>query len=143
MLRKFGGKPSVWVLPLAAHAGVHALCTLVILFIFSGYSYVFMLGKLLPLKVYSLALLDFALHFTMDRVKASPYMWGRYKTLNGVEVEKAFKGLRSNEQRIRFASRERLRVNTYFWWSLGFDQMFHHLTDLLIVYLLFSWGFHG
>jgi hypothetical protein len=51
--------------------------------------------------------LDMVAHFIMDRVKASSKMLGRYKI----------------DQK-------------QFWWSLGFDQMFHHLTHYLIIFIL-------
>ena len=53
------------------------------------------------------AFLDFTLHFIMDRVKASPNILGRFKS-----------------------------DNKYFWWALGGDQAWHHLTHYLIIYLV-------
>lgn len=53
------------------------------------------------------AVIDFVLHFMMDRIKASPNMLGRYKP----------------DQK-------------EFWWTLGVDQMFHHLTHYLIIAIL-------
>lgn len=32
--------------------------------------------------------------------------------------------------------KELQKSNTYFWWSLGVDQSIHHLTDILIIYLI-------
>lgn len=58
-------------------------------------------------KFWWLAALDFVLHFTMDRIKAWKKLLGRFKP---------------DQQ--------------YFWWSLGFDQMFHHLTHYLIIYIM-------
>ena len=55
------------------------------------------------------ATLDYWLHFIMDRVKASPKMLGRFKP-----------------------------DNKYFWWALGGDQAYHHLTHYLIIYLVVS-----
>ena len=66
MLGKFKGGTE-WILPLAAHASVHALGTLLIALCVK------------PHLAASLALLDFFAHFLMDRVKASPKMLGRYK----------------------------------------------------------------
>lgn len=56
-----------------------------------------------------LGLFDFSVHFVMDRIKASPRLLGRWKP-----------------------------DSPYFWWSLGFDQMIHHLTDLFVVFTLLS-----
>lgn len=91
MLGKF--KDKGWFLPLAAHGGVHALFTLAIALPFVGFG----LGLFL-------AALDFVIHITMDRLKASPNMWGRYKP-----------------------------DQTQFWNALGFDQFIHHLTHYLII----------
>lgn len=59
MLGKF--KPHGWVLPLAAHCGVHFLFTFAI-------AYLWTFNGLLALGC---GLLDFVVHFIMDRVKAS------------------------------------------------------------------------
>lgn len=96
MLGKFKGGTE-WVLPLVAHAGVHALGTFAISLYFMG------LGAVL------LALLDFAVHFTVDRIKASPTMGGRWKM-----------------------------DSRYFWWALGADQGAHHLTHYAIIAILIS-----
>ena len=85
-----------WILPLIAHCSVHALFTLIIVIVFNP-------------QLWWLCLVDFILHFTMDRIKASKRLLGRFKP----------------EQ-------------PYFWWSLGFDQMFHHLTHYLIIWVLLA-----
>jgi len=41
----------------------------------------------------------------------------------------------SNEK-LEVAARRRLRGNTLFWWCLGFDQMIHHLTHYVCIYLM-------
>lgn len=51
--------------------------------------------------------LDTWIHFIVDRIKASPKMLGRFKP-----------------------------DNKYFWWSLGADQMLHHLTHYAIIYFV-------
>lgn len=51
--------------------------------------------------------LDMVVHFVMDRVKASPKMLGRFPS----------------------SQKE-------FWWSLGLDQMVHHLTHYAIIAIL-------
>jgi hypothetical protein len=95
MLGKF--KQTGWVPPLAAHASLHALGTLLIAGWF-GYSTI-------PFGTAVVcALADFAIHFTVDRVKASPSMLGRWKP-----------------------------DNKFFWWALGADQSAHHLTHYAII----------
>ena len=85
-----------WVFPLQQHCAVHAIGTVIVLFLFTDVNF-FM----------AYAFLDFILHFVMDRVKASPNILGRFKP-----------------------------DNKYFWWALGGDQMWHHLTHYLIIYLV-------
>jgi hypothetical protein len=98
-----------FILPLSAHCGVHAALTLI---------------PVLMLKpsLWWLALADFAIHFVMDRIKASPKMLGRFKALTAKDFPTASAAMK--------------RYNTFFWWSLGFDQMVHHLTHYLIIYTL-------
>ena len=84
-------------IPLFFHSLVHSLFTLVITLIFAP-------------SVWWLFLVDLAIHFTMDRVKSSPTLLGRFNDIT--------KGP--------------------FWWCLGFDQMVHHLTDLLTIWIILS-----
>lgn len=94
MLQK--GRPNwEFLLPLSIHCGVHALMTLAITI------------YLAP-QLWWLSLLDFVIHFTMDRIKAGPKYMGRYTDTH----KKAF------------------------WVCFGFDQMVHHLTHLYICYVL-------
>lgn len=55
-----------------------------------------------------LASLDIIVHFIIDRVKANPKLGGRFKMEEGSK----------------------------FWWAFGVDQMLHHLTHYLIIYLI-------
>jgi hypothetical protein len=93
MLGKF--KPG-WgfVAPLAAHASVHAAITLAI-------------SLVLAPSLWWLAFVDGAVHFVVDRVKASPQMLGRW----------------TPQQRP-------------FWMALGADQAAHHLTHYVILWAL-------
>lgn len=84
-----------WALPLAAHAAVHATATFLIAIWFS-----------LHLAII-LAIADFILHFTIDRLKASPNIGGRFKP-----------------------------DQPYFWWALGADQMAHHFTHYSFIFIL-------
>ena len=94
MLGKFKGGTD-WIVPLSAHAGVHFLGTTAIAAFYCGWSAI------------ALGVLDFAVHFVVDRIKASPSLGGRWKP-----------------------------DNRYFWWALGADQMAHHLTHYLIIALI-------
>lgn len=107
MLGKF--KPTGWALPLAAHAGVHAAFTLAI-------------TVFVQPSAWWLCLVDFVVHFLVDRVKASPTMLGRFKALSAAEF--------------KTATPVQLAHNKYFWLSLGADQACHQLTDLFIVAVL-------
>jgi len=111
MLNKF--KRTGWVKGLALHAGIHAISTAFILF------------KLTELAYYNILLLtalDFIAHFAIDRLKASPKLLGRFKSINdpAVYVKASFKHKLSN---------------ALFWYSLGLDQTLHHLTHYLIIFL--------
>ncbi len=84
-----------WLKPLFAHASVHALLTLILLLIFAP-------------KLWYLCVLDIAVHFSIDRIKAHPKLGGRFKMEEGAK----------------------------FWWAFGTDQMLHHLTHYLIIYFI-------
>ncbi|MAV92116.1 MAG: hypothetical protein CL676_11910 [Bdellovibrionaceae bacterium] len=94
MLRK--GSPN-WdfVVPLSIHAGIHALSTLPIVLYVNP-------------SVWWLSVMDFFIHFVMDRIKAGPRYLGRFDDLNS----KAY------------------------WVTFGADQMMHHLTHILIIWIL-------
>jgi len=97
MLGKF--KEYGWVAPLSVHCAVHSLITFLICSYFGFYVAILA------------ACFDFVIHFTMDRIKASPKLLGRYK-----------------------------QDNPKFWWALGFDQMVHHLTHYLIIFAVVGMG---
>lgn len=50
---------------------------------------------------------DFIIHFVVDRIKASPKLGGRFNP-----------------------------TQPYFWWALGADQMTHHLTHYLFIFVI-------
>ena len=81
--------------PLALHCAVHAVMTLAIVLC-------------VDINLWYLALVDFAIHFVMDRIKSGPRYLGRFNN----------------------------PTKTSFWVALGFDQMVHHLTHIWIIYLL-------
>ncbi len=75
----------------------------------------------------------------MDRIKAGPRYLGRFKALSEEKMRHILSYLpRLGEEGVREKFGAELRGNTFFWWSLGLDQLVHGLTDLLIVYLLVS-----
>jgi hypothetical protein len=139
MLGKFKGGTE-WILPLASHSAVHAVFTYLICLFF------------LPWGIaIQLAALDFGIHFIVDRIKASPYMLGRFESLSkrdfiehsetvalleeaSVENSQAKDILR--EELDRWG--KRLKSNKYFWWALGADQTAHHLTHYFIIYKILS-----
>lgn len=109
-------KPVDWVKPLAAHCAVHVAGTYVILALMAAYVaiayaplYERMVDNTAPLFVVLLLLSEFVIHFVMDRVKASPNMWGRWGP-----------------------------SDKNFWVALGFDQAVHALTYIVMVYAWFS-----
>jgi len=86
-----------FVVPLTVHCGVHAVITLgIVLF--------------LEPSLWWLSIVDFVIHFIMDRVKSGPKYLGRF-------TDKSKAG---------------------YWNVFGFDQMVHHLTSLLILWVLVS-----
>jgi hypothetical protein len=127
MLGKF--KDKGWVLPLAAHAAVHGFFTWLIVCWFTTHAW------LVALVVG----LDVVLHFTMDRFKAGSKWMGRWKPLTGDQYTAMRAVLAGKTAGAPFpleVAKERLRGNTLFWWALGIDQMFHHLTHYLIIALI-------
>lgn len=125
MLGKF--KPGTEAFaPLAAHCGVHAAFT----FIIAG----------LATKnweiAFNLTVLDFTVHFIMDRIKASPDMLGKFQALSKNEMMAVLSMERSGEKSLIEGARQMLDSNKKFWLSLGVDQMVHNFTDILIVYVI-------
>lgn len=94
MLRKFSPKWDFFV-PLSLHCAVHAVLTLVICFVYNP-------------ALWWLAIVDFVVHFVMDRIKSGPRYLGRFNDFN----------------------------RSAFWITFGLDQMVHHLTHLYIVWVL-------
>jgi hypothetical protein len=121
MLGKF--KEVDWELPLVAHAAVHGAFTFVIATVVAGWQMGLVLG-----------VLDYCIHFVMDRIKASPNLMGRWKPLTAEQYLDHESQIRDGYLVAR--AKAKIRGNTYFWWALGFDQMVHHLTHYLIIYVL-------
>lgn len=120
-----------FVLPLLAHVGVHAVLTFGIA-LACTHSVV---------DALLLAQLDASVHFIMDRLKAGKKYLGRFKPLTGPDYV-TLSGIATRScppppfDAEFDEARARLRGNTFFWWSLGFDQMVHHLTHYWIIYLM-------
>ncbi len=137
MLGKFkGGKD--WILPLLAHVSVHGLFTLAIVLCVNP-------------SLWWLSLVDFGIHFVMDRIKASPNLMGRWKALTPQRFKELalLKAEIGDEcwpwdgqfERCKNCSfwdtyRKEHCNNKLFWWALGIDQMVHHLTHYLIIWFL-------
>jgi hypothetical protein len=93
------------------------------------------------LLAFSCGAFDFAVHFTMDRVKASPNMLGQFKALSGREAFMAttdlgFPAMTELDHAQQEVSRAALTGNKLFWLAVGFDQMIHHLTHYAIIAFL-------
>lgn len=101
-----------FVLPLLAHVAVHAVGTFLITCWFG-------IGWALAYAGF-----DATIHFFMDRAKASKKYLGRFKPLTAETAPTA--------------NAQQWRANDYFWWSLGLDQMVHHLTHYAIIYTIVS-----
>lgn len=91
-----------FVFPLSVHVLVHAALTLAIVMVINP-------------SLWYLSVFDFAVHFTMDRIKAGPRFLGRYNDPN----------------------------KSSFWIPFGIDQMVHHLTHYIIILILFIERFNG
>ena len=80
-----------WLVPLTIHAACHAALTLGVALVVAP-------------RLWWLALVDFAIHFSVDRAKSVVARKGRWTP-----------------------------ADVQFWWLLGFDQMLHALTDIGLV----------
>jgi hypothetical protein len=99
MLRKLSaGWEFVW--PLTLHCTVHAVLTLFICLVVEPH-------------YWWLAILDFVVHFIMDRIKSGPRYLGRFRDV----------------------------TSSKFWMAFGFDQMVHHLTHFYIIWVLLTHTF--
>lgn len=118
MLGKF--KPGWDFLPpLIAHCAVHAAMTLgIVMFV--------------KPELWWLALVDFVAHFTMDRLKAGPKWFGRWKPLSTKEYMHLHEKLGHHHD----DAKKPLRDNKLFWITVGIDQAVHHLTHYFIIWML-------
>ena len=95
MLKKFSPNWDFF-LPLCLHSGVHAVLSLCIVLAFG------------LTNLWWLAILDFVIHFVMDRIKSGPRYLGRFND----------------------------RSRPGYWNVLGFDQMVHHLTHMYLIWIM-------
>ncbi len=86
-----------FLVPLILHCTVHAALTLLICICVAPH-------------LWWIALVDFSVHFFLDRFRSGPRYLGRYKDPH----------------------------KSIFWWILGFDQMAHHLTHIWIVWYIIN-----
>ena len=104
-MRKFDA--TGWVMPLLKHASQHGLMSAIIaasFYLALSTTEAVTLGFTHLIIIIGVFLFDTSIHFTMDRIKASPYMLGRYGPND--------KG---------------------YWYALGADQAVHHLTHYAII----------
>lgn len=121
MYNKSDLDPKKWVPALFKHCFLHGIASIVLVILVTN--------KLMVV----VGVVDFVVHFVMDRIKSSPKMLGRFKPFSG-----------SKEQYMQFINSTNPSVdtesvilnNTLFWWSLGFDQMIHQLTYCFLVGLV-------
>lgn len=113
MLKKFSPGWG-FVPPLLAHVAVHASLTYAIVGTVTN-------NGLLAIQ---LAAIDAGIHFIMDRLKAGPKYLGQFKALTAGEYQTATAKAKTG--------------NTLFWWSLGLDQMVHHLTHYYLIWRIIS-----
>lgn len=160
MLGKFKGG-TAWILPLTAHVAVHGAFTLVIASVFLAGDWASFCGQRLTCIFWvamsmtirgagKAALLDMSVHFVMDRIKASPNLLGRFKYITAQDFESYNEymncGIReaNNPELILYCKnkdaefKKKFRSNTFFWWSLGLDQMVHALTHYSVIYYLLT-----
>lgn len=130
-----------WIVPLLAHVAVHGVFTLFIamsFFWFIHYTDV-------HYWCVKLAFIDMTIHFVMDRIKASGRLLGRYKPLTAPDYIAARTDM-ANTSQVEMKwwhARRKLKDNTYFWWSLGFDQTIHALTHIYLVYKMVQLVYFG
>lgn len=131
MLGKFLPHPD-YIMPLFCHCLVHSAFTWVIAMFFK------------PDHAVLIATLDGSIHFIVDRIKAAPNLGGRFNALSKNEYSQVMTNMKYFEQFpgtttthcTKPQEEAKLLSNKYFWWTLGLDQMAHHLTDILVIFIL-------
>jgi len=108
--------------PLLAHSAVHGFFTLAICLWFEP-------------SLWWLALVDMGAHFVMDRIKAGSRWLGRFKPVSSREFQEISR-VKKATGKLPQPLRKKAQDNKMFWWSLGLDQMVHHLTHYFIIFML-------
>lgn len=130
MLLKFSRFVTDWVPALGAHCLVHMVFTFIISIIYTNN---------IDLS-FVVSIMDYIIHFIMDRIKASPFLLGKFKPLSGMEYRFYKDESESDNETISEYSKEKLKHNKYFWWALGLDQTVHHLTHYGIIFIIYYRG---
>lgn len=130
MLGKFKPYPD-FILPLLSHGAVHGVFTFSIVFFFKSFGAALALG-----------LLDMTIHSVVDWIKANPSIGGRFNALSKKEAYKLMSEGITPKQSLVPSTQEEIaatwKSNTLFWWALGADQMAHHLTHYLLIWLILA-----
>lgn len=142
MLGKFAKFPQ-YILPLLAHVSVHGAMTFVIAVVYLNFKDADDLLNIVACAAF-VSILDMVAHFAMDRIKASPKMLGQFKAVSAREMVQIIEDLHYFEQfpdssttmQTKAQTFSKIRSNTLFWWSLGLDQMVHHLIHYVIILIL-------
>lgn len=104
-----------WFSPLLKHASHHGLGSLAITALYLSYSNIGFTSIAFIFLIIGVLVFDTAVHFTVDRIKASPNFLGKYC----------------------YPTKEYFR-------SVGLDQMMHHFTHYIIIftvmYVVHYWG---
>ncbi|NJO48155.1 MAG: DUF3307 domain-containing protein [Leptolyngbyaceae cyanobacterium RM2_2_4] len=142
MLGKFKPFPAC-LLPLLSHGLVHGVFTFLIALYFKDWQVAAWLGAL-----------DMLIHSGVDYVKANPSLGGRFKALtketymmshnmsqglsmvDGSPMPKEIS--EKDLETYKELGRKDLKSNVYFWWALGADQLAHHLTHYLLIWIILS-----
>ena len=120
MLGKF--KEHGWFKPLLSHVIVHGTMTFVICCFAS------------PNLAIPAAILDMVFHFAMDRIKASSKLLGRFKPISKQRMEEIVSmQYMFGKDNLGSNINKEIKSNQWFWYSLGIDQAFHHLTHYIII----------
>jgi hypothetical protein len=121
MLGKFKPYPD-FIMPLLSHGLVHGLFTYFIA-LFVKPEHAILLGAL-----------DMTIHSVVDWIKANPSIGGRFAALSKNEMYGILHRAKNNGPLPDDAAL--VKSNTFFWWALGADQMAHHLTHYLLIWMM-------
>lgn len=136
MLGKFKPYPH-FILPLLSHGLVHGVFTFLIALYFKSWETAALLGAL-----------DMGIHSVVDWAKANPSIGGKFAALSKAEfvaliADPPMKLTRNTHEPIivEVSETEAAKMrqsNMYFWWALGADQLAHHLTHYLLIFIILS-----